>query len=268
VITQEDIEKYIQKIPPAPKAVQQTLKEIKEGDLLKAAKAAKEDLAFSAYLKELVNKPIYGFRTEVKDTGQIFGILGLSQSQQVVYNYLLNTLSPKKWSFFALNKRNFNDLQDHLSLSWSKILKYLEIKDKEIESSITLLPASIIVCEALFNEKKEEVDLIRSAKNLDLNTILKRLSGYTLFDISVMIAQKWEMDPKIIAIVKASSGIERVENKEIEKLAKWMHLLLFFILSQPQYIEAGLNDFIEFQIDFVSDIYEDFMEIMEIGENE
>jgi len=268
LITKEDIEKYIQKIPPAPKAVQNTLKAIQEGDLLKAAKEAKEDLAFAAYLKELVNKPIYGFRSEVKDTGQIFGILGLSQSQQVVYNYLLNTLSPEQWKFFKLNKKTFNDLQDQLCLSWSKILKYLAIKDKEIESSITLLPASIIVCEALFNEKKEEVELIRTSKDLDLNTILQRLSGYTLFDISVMIAQKWEMDQKIITIVKTSSGMEKTEDKKIEELAKWMHLLLFFILSQPQYIKAGLNDFVEFQIDFASDIYEDFMEVMEIGEGE
>ncbi|NPA66760.1 MAG: HDOD domain-containing protein [Epsilonproteobacteria bacterium] len=268
MITKEDIEKYIQKIPPAPKAVQKTIQAINQGDLIKAAKEAKEDLAFSAYLKELVNKPIYGFRTEVKDTGQIFGILGLSQSQQVVYNYLLNILSPDEWKFFKLNKKTFNDLQDHLSLSWNKILEHLSIKDKEIESSITLLPASIIVCEALFNEKKEEVELIRSAKDLDLNTILKRLSGYTLFDISAMIAKKWEMDPKIIAIVRASSGIEKVENQEIENLAKWMHLLLFYTLSQPQYIEAGLNDFIEFKVEFVDDIYVEFMEVIEIGANE
>ncbi len=268
MITKKEIAEYIQKIPPAPIAVQKTLQAIQEGDLLKAAREAKEDLAFAAYLKELVNKPIYGFRTEVKDTGQIFGILGLSQSQQVVYNYLLHTLSPKKWYFFYLDEKSFTDLQDHLSLSWSKILKHLNIKDKEIESSISLLPASVIVCEALFNDKKKEVELIRTSKDIDLNTILQRLSGYTLFDISAMIAQKWEMDPKIIAIVKASSGIEKEVDKEVEQFAKWIHLLLFFVFSQPEFIEAGLNDFIEFQIDFVSDIYEEFMKVMEIGEDE
>jgi len=47
-------------------------------------------------------------------------------------------------------------------------------------------------------------------------------------------------------------------------LGKWMHLLLFFTLSKSEFIEAGLNDFIDFQIDYVLDIYNDFIKIMEI----
>ena len=44
-----------------------------------------------------------------------------------------------------------------------------------------------------------------------------------------------------------------------------MHLLLFYELSQPLFIEAGLNDFIDFQIDYVGDIYEDFSTVMGIS---
>jgi hypothetical protein len=44
-----------------------------------------------------------------------------------------------------------------------------------------------------------------------------------------------------------------------------MHLLLFYTLSQSKYIEAELNDFIDFQIDYVGDIYDDFSKIMEIS---
>jgi len=43
-----------------------------------------------------------------------------------------------------------------------------------------------------------------------------------------------------------------------------MHLLLFFTLSKAEFIEAGLNDFIDFQIEYVNDIYDDFATIMEI----
>ena len=43
-----------------------------------------------------------------------------------------------------------------------------------------------------------------------------------------------------------------------------MHLLLFYELSQPMFINAGLNDFINFEIEYVSDIYDDFAQLMEI----
>ena len=43
-----------------------------------------------------------------------------------------------------------------------------------------------------------------------------------------------------------------------------MHLLLFYELSQPEFITAGLNDFVDFQPEYISDIYEDFASLMEI----
>jgi len=227
VITKEKIEEYINKIPPAPKTLKETVSLLNVGELTKAAKVAQTDLALQAYLKDMLNKPIFGFRNEIKDISQMFGILGVSGSQQSVYNYMMTLLSPDKWYFFKLNKRSFNELQASLSANWKKILEHLKIKDKDIESAITLLPASVIVAEALFHEKIEEVNLIRSAKDLDLNTILKRLSGLDLFDISEMIAAKWEMPEKIPEIVQAASGVKPSQDEDINNLAKWMHLLLF-----------------------------------------
>ena len=73
------------------------------------------------------------------------------------------------------------------------------------------------------------------------------------------------MPNKVSQIVSASSGIKPSTDEEINLLAKWMHLLLFYELSQPIFIDAGLNDFIDFQVDYVSDIYEEFSSVMEIG---
>ena len=265
MITQEKIDAYIEKIPPSPKALRETIFALNAGDLPKAAKAAKEDKALSAYLKDLVNKPIYGFRSEVSDVAQIFGILGVSRSQQAVYNYMVTLLSPSKWQLFKLNKNSFNDLQAELSIGWQKILQHLGIDDKEIESAISLLPASIIVSEALFSEKIKDVELLRSVNNIDLNTILKRLCSMDLFDICERIAHKWEMDGRIPQIIQAASGVKSADDESINELGKWMHLLLFFTLSQAEFIEAGLNDFIDFQIEYVADIYDEFSNVMEIG---
>ncbi len=265
MITKDKIDTYISKIPPSPQALKKTLMFLNEGELIKAAKVAKSDLALSIYLKELVNKPIYGFTNVVSDVSQIFGILGLSASQQAVYNYMTTLLSPDKWKLFKLNSRIFHELQAKLSKRWEQILHHLKIKDKSINSAITLLPASIIISEALFCEKIDDVNLLRTTKSLDYNTILTRLCGVGLFDICEQISIKWEMPEEIAKIVQASSGLNISDDEDINLLGKWMHLLLFYELSQPIFVEAGLNDFIDFQIDYVNEIYEDFATLMEIS---
>jgi len=264
LITREKVDAYIQKIPPAPQVLQKTLVTLSQGELVKAAHIAQEDLALKSYLVELVNKPIFGFRSKVSDISQIFGILGVERSQQAVYNYMISLLSPAKWKLFKLNKSSFAELQAELSKNWQKILTHLNIEDQDVQNAITLLPASIIVSEALFCEKLDDVALLRSVSEIDLNTILQRLCKMDLFDICEAIATKWQMPPKCSQIVQAASGIKPLEDKELNALGSWMHLLLFFTLSKPLYIEAGLNDFIEFHIEYVQDIYEDFSHIMEI----
>jgi HD-like signal output (HDOD) protein len=81
LITIQQINSFIEKIPPSPKVLKETISLLNQGDLVKAAKVGKEDPALNAYLTELVNKPIYGFKNEVNDISQIFGILGVSKSQ-------------------------------------------------------------------------------------------------------------------------------------------------------------------------------------------
>ena len=265
VITKDKIDAFIEKIPPAPQALKETLALLSIGELTKAAKVAETDLALKSYLKNLVNKPIYGFRNEVSDISQIFGILGVSSAQQSVYNYMITLLSPSRWLLFKLNEVSFNELQARLSKKWELVLEHLNIDDKDIDSAISLLPASIIVSEALFCEKIDEVRLLRNTKALDYNTILTRLCGIGLFDICEQVSKKWDMHEDIGKIIQASSGVKPSEDEKINLLGKWMHLLLFFELSQAMFVEADLNDFIDFQVDYVSDIYEEFATLMEVS---
>lgn len=265
MITDEELKNFILKIPPTPKILQKTLKCVNKGDLTKAASTAEQDPALSTFLRDTVNRPIYGFRNQVNNINQILGILGISAAQQLLYQYMTSLLLPDKFKLFQLNKKLFTDLQSELSLQWNKILKYLDISDKKIADSITLLPSTIIICEALFSAHKEEVTLLRSVKQLDYNTILKRLSGKDFFDIAAVIAKKWELPSKIPEILYAASGSRKPSSKATAVLGSWMHLLLFQILSKPEFIEAGLNDFIEFNVDYVTPIYENYAQVMEIS---
>jgi len=262
LVTQEEIDSYINAIPPSPVTLKKVLACLREGELSKASQEAAEDPALKLYLQNIVNKPIYGFKNAIKDIGQIFGVLGLAQAEQIVYNYMISLLSPKKWELFTLNEKKFSDIQDSLGIHWKKILIHKGIEDKTIYSSISLLPASIIVCEALFKSNKENANLLKANKQIDYNTILQRLSGMSLFDLCSEIAKAWEMPEVISRVVLASSGKVEESDANIIELSKWMHLLFFYQLSQVVCIEAGLNDFIEFNIEYVQDIYDDFQDLI------
>ncbi len=262
MITQDEINDYIKSIPPSPTLLKTVLGHIQGGELAKAAHEASQDPALRLFLQGIVNKPIYGFKNDIKDIGQIFGILGLTQAEQIIYNYMISLLSPSKWELFSLTNKDFSEIQDNLSIAWKKILEHKNIDDKSLFSSITLLPASIIVCEALFRSKQDELNLLRSVKEIDYNTILKRLSGMDLFDLCVKISEAWEMPEPIAQVVLASSGHSQQQDPQIIELSKWMHLLFFYQLSQPVSVQAGLNDFIAFNIEYVQDIYEEFQDVV------
>ena len=262
VVTKEEIQTYIQSIPPAPSTLQNVLLQLNAGELSKAASVANDDPALKLYLQNVVNKPIFGFQNDLKNLGQIFGVLGLAQAEQLIYNYMISLLSPKKWELFVLNEKNFCEVQNTLSVFWKKILEHKDINDKTIYSSISLLSASIIVCEALFKDKKDDVLLLRGLKEIDYSTILQRLSGMSLYNLCDEIAKTWEMPELISRIVLASSGKTDEKDPQILELAKWMHLLFFYQLSQPVCVKSGLNDFLDFNIDFVEDIYEEFQSLI------
>jgi len=256
------IEKYIDNIPAIPKNVKECAKYLQEGDLNKAAKSALQDAAFSHYLIKLVNKPIFGLRYEVKDISQIFGILGIEKASQVVNAYYAKLILPKDWELFSITNNDFQALQASLIHNWNKILNEENQNKISLASVVSLLPASIIICEEIFEENADEVRLLKTQKDMSYDKILYKMSGYKLFDIFIIICKKWDLGEESIRFIEYIA--KKIEDETVySKLARYIHLLMFYELSKPIYIEAGLNDFIEFDIEFVQSVYEKFMQIVE-----
>ncbi len=256
------IENYIENIPAIPKNVKECALYLQEEDLHNAAKSALKDPAFSHYLIALVNKPIFGFRNEIKDIFQIFGILGIEKAAQVVNAYYAKLILPKSWKLFSITNSDFQALQTSLIYNWNKILDYEHQNKIYLASVVSLLPASLTVCEEIFQDNLEDVKLLKLQKDLSYDDILFKISGYRLFDIFIIICRKWELSQESMEFIEYIS--KKIENDTIlSKLAKYIHLLMFYELSKPKYIKAGLNDFIEFDIEFVQDVYENFTKIVE-----
>ena len=79
--------------------------------------------------------------------------------------------------------------------------------------------------------------------------MLQRLCNLDLFDIFQQIAQIWEIPQSISDILQAASGLKASEDETINNLGKWMHLLLFYTLSQPKYIKQNLMIVLVFPIE-------------------
>jgi len=262
MVSKRDLEGYIKTIPPKPEVIKRVLDAISRSELREAGEIAEADPILKKYLQDLVNKPFYGFRNRVTSLPQIFSILGVNGSQETVSHYLLSLLAPKKWHIFKLNSIVFQNLQATLGFYWRKTLEYENIDSKELSATISLLPATVILCDTIFYKSSDEVALIQDNSDFDFNILLKEITGVSLFELIIFIGKYWGFSPSSLQIIKASANRAKIDDKKILRLGQFMHLILFYVLSKEEFISTGLNGFIKFDIEYVMPIYDDFQKIL------
>jgi len=258
MVSRKDLENYIKNIPPTPDIVKKTIEQVEKQELHKAGEIAKQDIILVKYMQNLINKPIYGLKNKVTNITQIFTILGTDLIYELLHHYLLSLLSPKKWQVFDLTQNTFNELQANLGFYWGKILEYENIKDKEILSAVTLLPTAIIVCDELFQHSTQELEILSDSSIVDYEFLLFKLTGVHLKQLSIKIGRYWNFSQKSLNIIEASSKRNKITDSQTIRLGQWIHLLLFYVLSKPIFINTNLNSFIKFDIDYIQPIYTDF----------
>jgi len=262
MISKKELKEYIQNIPPKPDILDRVIKEVLNNNLKKASEIAKEDPILVKYLQKLINKPVFGFKHKITDVTQIFTILGSDSIYELLHHYLLSLFSLKEWKVFKMSDDIFYDLQADLSVNWKKVLDYENIKDINIVSAITLMPLSIIICDELFHRSHNELEILEETSMLDYNFLLEELTGVELKDISIEIGKYWGFSQIALDIIEASTKTDKIKDKQILRLGQWAHLLLFYALSKPIFMENNLNTFLKFDVEYIQSIYKDFENIL------
>ncbi len=263
MITPEQIAQYLKRVPPLPETLRRTLQALDAGDLAGAARAAQEDLALMHYLRQVVNSAAYGFRQELKEAPQIFSALGIDRARQLLYAYMVSVLAPQKWHFFDLDRHDFRAFQTGLMRRWEKLLAREGADEKHLTAA-AVIAAGLVVADALFADRAEDVALLRQTEDLDLDTIMLRVSGVRFRQLVDQIAQKWEVPEEVRRLVNLSFAQEPCEEPpSLCRLARLLHLLLFYELSRPKMMEAGANHFLSFHPEFVEPVGEAIEWIME-----
>ncbi len=287
MINKLELDKYIEKIPPKPDIIIKVIEQVEAGNLKKGAEIAREDPILVRYMQNLINKPIFGFRKTVTDIVQIFALFGIDHVHELLHHYLLTLMSPKKWRIFKLNDNSFRDLQAELSFYWGRILEFENIQNREMALAISLLPLSIIVCDELFHSYKNEISLLEDTSTIDYDFLLHKLTEVRLSELSARIGNFWGFPKTALDILLASSPnyrnnnynfqnlvknidknklpvseLEKLERLEkINRLGRWMHLVFFYVLSKPLFINSNLNTFIKFDTEYIEPIYQKFSEL-------
>ncbi|WP_201352480.1 HDOD domain-containing protein [Hydrogenimonas urashimensis] len=261
MVTPKQIAEYIRQIPPLPESLKKTIDALEEGELAKAAKAAEADPALIQYLKQVVNSAAYGFRNELKDASQIFSALGVERAKQLLYAYMVTLIAPKEWAFFTIDNQGFRQFQTDLMRQWERIVRHEGAKEKYL-SAAAIMSAGLVVADAIFADHASDVALLRESGDYDLDTILERVSRLTFDRLVATIAKKWEVDKDVTELVALAFGREECAPQiRFCKLARMLHLLLFFELSRPAMMDAGANAFISFNPEFSEPVLEEFQEI-------
>ncbi len=260
MVTPQQIDEYLKRVPPLPEAIGSSLKYLGEGDLAAAARAASADPALIHYLKRIVNSAAYGFKRELKDPMQIFSALGIQRAKQLLYAYMVNSVAPKKWGYFTLEGDEFLNFQLSFMKRWEKIVSTLKI-DEKFMSAAAIMSAGLIVADAIFADHASDVALIKESGDFDLDTILERVSRLSFERLVAAIAEKWDVESDVMRLVSLAFGKEECEGETLCEPARFLHLLLFYELSRPAMLEAGANSFISFDPEFSMPVLERFEEI-------
>ncbi len=265
MVNKEDIQNYIKNIPPMPKTLKECLGALELEDLNKASEIAKSDIPLTVYLKNIVNKPIFGFRKEITDIKQIFSILGILKARQLIKSYLVSLLTPKKWELFNLDNVLFGTFQADCINDWNKILSEKNMRDENISFIAMILPAIVAVCETMFRAAhREDLEVIKESSNVKYSDILKKLTDYSIVDIVLFIAKEWDFQQDCIDILE-SAFQKDTRATTVSPLAKYLHLLFFYEISRAEFIATGMSELIELDFEFVEDVVEDFNQIMGIN---
>jgi hypothetical protein len=251
LISKDDIKKYLNNIPPVPEYALECLNALKNEDLKKAALAADKDLVLKKQIEKIVNSAAFSLRNKVDNTVQLFTLLGLENIRAIVYSYLVSLLEPKEWKIFKID---FPEFQKDF-LSYYKEFASLEFGEKTYKkySEIgAIIPASVCVCDSLLGDKKEKLNIVLNSVPLEYGTLLKRLTGESLFGIAATIAEIWDLEKEKCKIIKKSEC--ETCNNPISALT---HFTFFYLVSKPAFID--LNSLIEFNpkcIEYIPKTYE------------
>jgi HD-like signal output (HDOD) protein len=140
----------------------------------------------------------------------------------------------------------------------------LDAEEKYL-SAAAILSAGLVVADAIFADHASDVALIRESGEIDLDTILERVSGLNFEKLVATIAKKWEIDPDVVRLVVLAFGKEECDGEPPCELAKMLHLLLFYELSRPAMMDAGANAFVAFNPEFVSPVLEKFQDVVSLA---
>jgi len=238
LISREEIKKYLSQVPPLPESAAKALKFLKEGDLRKAALEAENDLVLKKQIEQVVNSAYFSLPNKVEDTVQLFTMIGLEMAKSLVYSYIVSLLEPKKWKIFNIN---FKDFQAQFLTFYEEymILEFGKETYKKYPEIGAVIPVAVCVCDMLLGNKKREVELILESAPLEYGTLLKRMTGMTLFEIAAEIAKIWELEDEKCEIIKKSECIDCTN-----PISALTHFLFFYLASKPAFMD--LNSLIEF----------------------
>jgi hypothetical protein len=251
LISKEDVKKYLDSIPPMPQYALECLNALKNGDLKKAAEAVENDFVLKKQIEKIVNSAAFSLKRKVDNTLQLFTLLGIENIRAIVYSYLVSLLKPREWKIFKID---FSEFQKDF-LNYYKEFATLEFGEqtyKKYSEIGAIIPASVCICDSLLGDKKDKLNIILNSAPLEYGTLLKRLTGESLFGIAATIAELWELEKEKCNIIKKSEC--EICDNEISALT---HFTFFYLVSKPSFMD--INSLIEFNpkcIEYIPKTYE------------
>ncbi len=227
-ITDKDIEKALDRIPPFPGVVARALKFLRDPASLasKVAEEVAKDPVLSFEILRISNSPLYGFSRRISSLEHAIALLGIKTTESVIMAAYAKTVYDKELKFFKL-KRGEISIQSFVGGYVAKEVAHDYFPDVEGVAFTSAILRNIgkLAMEYFLEKYYDEVQAELS-KGKSFDKIEKELFGFSSAEISSMVIKNWQIPEEIAEVVKVYNEPSVLEDKAspIYKAAVAVHI--------------------------------------------
>lgn len=256
-----NIEKIVTKIPNLSKVVLklENLKKIDSFELVELIEVLQENQLAVSKIMKMANSKFFGFSNSIDSLHNAVSLYGFNFTISVAISEIINNTLIPNLDMYHSNKNDFFSLNEQ-----SLKLMFLWLKKEELSLKEELIIPCLINKLGMFltidliKPENQKVFIDEIKKNpLDISSIEKKIIGYTSFEITSIILEKWNFDIKTINIIKNIDNIDSKQSAILNVLSKIFNPLTPFTKES---IMEGLKlaDYYDLDVSSLKESIEEF----------
>ncbi len=216
-----------------------------DGSVMQLAKVVESDPMTTANILKAANSPLYGFSREIKSIAQAVSIFGMETVKGFAFSSFLQKKPDLDLTPYGIDTNTFSKITQEQNAFISKWYRGKKSILDILSLTSFLMEVGKIVLSNIVMEHNKTDDFkvaITNCKNLkELKELEENVFGITNEEVSALILEDWNFDPKMYNSLKYLNTPELAED-DITKLSASLKTVKSIITTTSFDKEEALNN--------------------------